>query len=280
MSRGNRKPPGDRRGLPPAARPAAGCAGLRARQDAGRARRVPSRSQPLGQFGRLAEGLGRRGADRDRRPVGAIGERGRGSTCRRVMCSARSARSMKASAWRRRSSAIIAGWVRMVEITVTRTPRRCTASTSRRRSPSPEKITTWSSERGEVEHIDRHLDVHAALDPAPAGGVGELLGRLGDHRIAVVAQPIDQRPQRRILLGLQQRRIVVGAHEVGALPEMRQQVLVVHVESQGPGGGVEVGAVDEDGDPFDTLGTASCALSKCDACRMGTFSYYARIIDL
>jgi len=40
-----------------------------------------------------------------------------------------SARSVKMSAWRRNSSAIIGGWLDIVEITVTRTPRRWTAST-------------------------------------------------------------------------------------------------------------------------------------------------------
>ena len=45
------------------------------------------------------------------------------------------------SACRRSSSATIGGCVEMVEITVTRTPRRCTASTSERKSPSPENST-------------------------------------------------------------------------------------------------------------------------------------------
>src|SRR5882762_2083877 len=48
------------------------------------------------------------------------------------------------SAWRRSSSAIIGGWLEMVETTVTRTPRRCIASTSERKSPSPENSTIWS----------------------------------------------------------------------------------------------------------------------------------------
>ena len=49
------------------------------------------------------------------------------------------------SACRRSSSATIGGWVEMVETTVTRTPRRCTASTSERKSPSPENSTIWST---------------------------------------------------------------------------------------------------------------------------------------
>ena len=50
---------------------------------------------------------------------------------------------MKTSAWRRNSSAIIGGWLEIVETTVTRTPRRCTASASERKSPSPEN--SWAN---------------------------------------------------------------------------------------------------------------------------------------
>ena len=49
--------------------------------------------------------------------------------------------SRKTSAWRRSSSATIGGWVEIVDTTVTRTPRRCIASTSERKSPSPENNT-------------------------------------------------------------------------------------------------------------------------------------------
>jgi hypothetical protein len=51
---------------------------------------------------------------------------------------------MNSSHWRRSSSATIGGWVEIVETTETRTPRRCIASTSERKSPSPEKSTIWS----------------------------------------------------------------------------------------------------------------------------------------
>ena len=88
--------------------------------------------------------------------------------------------SRKTSAWRRNSSATIGGWVEMVETTVTRTPRRCTASTSERKSPSPENSTIWSIDAGDLHGIDRELDVHVALDLAAAGLVDEFLGRLGD----------------------------------------------------------------------------------------------------
>jgi hypothetical protein len=40
---------------------------------------------------------------------------------------------VKTSAWRRNSSAIIGGWLEIVETTVTLTPRRCTDSTKERK---------------------------------------------------------------------------------------------------------------------------------------------------
>jgi hypothetical protein len=42
-------------------------------------------------------------------------------------------RSVKTSACRRNELATIDGWLEIVEITVTRTPRRCTASTTERK---------------------------------------------------------------------------------------------------------------------------------------------------
>ena len=61
------------------------------------------------------------------------------------MTSRSSSSSMKLSHWRRSSSAIIGGEERMVETTETRTPLRCSDSTSGRKSPSPEKSTMWST---------------------------------------------------------------------------------------------------------------------------------------
>src|SRR5437868_5155166 len=55
------------------------------------------------------------------------------------------------SAWRRSSTAIIGGCVEVVETTLTRNPRRCTASTSERKSPSPENSTK--------EHLHQQRDV-------------------------------------------------------------------------------------------------------------------------
>ena len=76
----------------------------------------------------------------------------------------RSSSSMKLSAWRRSSSATIGGWVRMVETTLTRRPFFCTASTSRRKSPSPEKMHDVIHDVGQLHHVDGELDVHVAFD--------------------------------------------------------------------------------------------------------------------
>jgi len=56
----------------------------------------------------------------------------------------------------------------MVEITVTRTPRRCTASTSERKSPSPENKHDLVDMFGQLHRIDREFDIHVAFHLAAA----------------------------------------------------------------------------------------------------------------
>ena len=170
--------------------------------------------------------------------------------------------SRKTSAWRRSSSATIGGCVEMVETTVTRTPRRCTASTSERKSPSPENSTMWSMCRRELHGIDRELDVHVALDLAAAGLVDEFLGRLGDDGVAVVVEPIDQRADRRIFLILDHGGVIERAQQIAARLELAQQPLVIDIEAQRFGGGVEIGAVNEQSDFFDLCGPL-IRLSSC-----------------
>ena len=101
---------------------------------------------------------------------------------------------------------------------------------------------------GHLQHVDGELDVHVALDLAAAHGVGEFLGRLGHHGVAVVIQPIDQRPDRRVFLILDQGRVVVGADQPPLFAEHLQEAAIVDVETQGPSGGVQVRAVDEERD--------------------------------
>ncbi len=67
---------------------------------------------------------------------------------------------------------------------------------------------------GELHGMDRELDVHVALDLAATGGVDVFLGRLGDHRVAVVVQPIDQRSDRGEFLILDDGRVVEGGSSV------------------------------------------------------------------
>ncbi len=99
--------------------------------------------------------------------------------------------------------------------------------------------------RRHLEHVDRQLDVHVALDAAPAHRVGELLGRLGDHRVAVVIEPIDQRPDRRVFLVLEQRSVVERPDQPSLRAEKVEQPLVIYVELQAASGRIEVGAVNE-----------------------------------
>ena len=98
---------------------------------------------------------------------------------------------------------------------------------------------------GELHGIDRKLDVHVAFDLAAAGLVDEFLGRLGDDGVAVVVEPIDQRTDRGILLILDHGGVIERAHQIAARLEFAQQALVVDVEAEGLGGGVKIGAVDE-----------------------------------
>jgi hypothetical protein len=94
--------------------------------------------------------------------------------------------------------------------------------------------------RGQLQRVDRQLDVHVALDLATTRRVDELLGRLRHHPVAVVVQPVDQGADGGILLILDERRVVEGANQVAAALEFLQEPLVVDVEAEGLGGGVEV----------------------------------------
>ena len=73
---------------------------------------------------------------------------------------------------------------------------------------------------GNLHRIDRQLDIHVALDLAAAGLVHEFLGGLGDDRIAVVIQPIDQRSYRGIFLILDHGRVVERPHQIAARLEL------------------------------------------------------------
>ena len=61
---------------------------------------------------------------------------------------------------------------------------------------------------GELHGVDSEFDIHVALHLAMAAGVDEFPGRLGDHGIAVIVEPVDQRPDRRIFLILDDRGVI------------------------------------------------------------------------
>ena len=138
----------------------------------------------------------------------------------------------------------------MVETTTTRTPRRCTASTSDSEVAVAGKQHHLVDMRREFHGIDRKLDVHIAFDLAAAGLVDEFLGRLGDDGIAVVIEPIDQRPDRGIFLILDDRGVIEGADQIAARLELAQQPLVIDVEAERFRRGVKIGAVNEERDFF------------------------------
>lgn len=85
------------------------------------------------------------------------------------------------------------GEVRIVLTTLTRTPLRWHASTKRREIAVARKDHDVVNMFAHFHHVDGEFDVHIAFDLAATKRVGESLGRLRDHGIAVVIQPIDQR---------------------------------------------------------------------------------------
>lgn len=94
--------------------------------------------------------------------------------------------------------------------------------------------------RRQLHGVDAQLDIHVAFDFSTTLAVGVFLGRLGDHGVAVVMQPVDQRPDRRILVILEQGGVVERAQQFTATHELRAQQLVVDIEPKRLAGGVEV----------------------------------------
>ena len=98
---------------------------------------------------------------------------------------------------------------------------------------------------GEFHGIDGKLDVHVALHLAPAAGVNEFLGRLGDDGEAVVIQPVDQRADRRKLLILNDGGVVECAQQGSAALEFDEQPPVIEIETERLGRCVKIGAIDK-----------------------------------
>src|SRR5690606_31775719 len=96
-----------------------------------------------------------------------------------------------------------------------------------------------------AKRIYRQLDVHVALDLAPAARICEFLGRLRHDLVAVVVQPVDERADRRVLLVLDEGSIIVGAQEVAAALKRCQQSAIIYIKAERSGCGVEIGAINE-----------------------------------
>ncbi len=79
----------------------------------------------------------------------------------------------------------------------------------------------WSICTGHFHGVDRQFDVHVALDLAAAGLVDEFLGRLGHDGVAVVVEPVDQGPDRRIFLILDHRGVIERAQQIALLTGIR-----------------------------------------------------------
>src|ERR1700722_15910820 len=97
---------------------------------------------------------------------------------------------------------------------------------------------------GEIQRIDRNLDIHIAFDLALAVGIDVLLGGLRDHRVAVVVEPVDQRLNRGRFLIFNYRRVIEGTHEGTATRKFLEKPLVVDIKSDRPAGCIEVCPVD------------------------------------
>src|SRR5262249_32981697 len=61
---------------------------------------------------------------------------------------------------------------------------------------------------------------------------------------------VDQRPDRRIFLVLGHGGVIEGAQEIASRVKLAQETLVIDIETERLGGGVEIGAVNEKGHFF------------------------------
>ena len=101
---------------------------------------------------------------------------------------------------------------------------------------------------GKFHGINGEFDVHATLHLAMAAGVGEVLDRFRDHVIAVVVEPIDQGPDRRIFLILDDRGVVERAKYCAATVEFLEQSLVIHIKTKRLAGRMKISAIDKECD--------------------------------
>jgi hypothetical protein len=96
--------------------------------------------------------------------------------------------------------------------------------------------------------------------------IDEFLGRLGHDAVAVVIEPVDQRPDRRIFLVLDDSGVIECTQEIAARVKLAQETLVVDIETERLGGGIEIGAVNEQCDFF-RFGFHDCSRVKSSKLR-------------
>lgn len=76
-----------------------------------------------------------------------------------------------------------------------------------------------------------------------SAGHDVFLGRLGDDRVAVVVQPIDQRPDRGVLLILHYGSVVERPEQYPPTFKFAEQPLVIDIELERLGCGKKIGSV-------------------------------------
>ena len=67
--------------------------------------------------------------------------------------------------------------------------------------------------RRHIHGVDRKLDIHVAFDFAPSGRVDELLRWFRHDRVTIIVKPVDQWPNGRIFLIVDESRIVEGSNQ-------------------------------------------------------------------
>ena len=101
---------------------------------------------------------------------------------------------------------------------------------------------------GGLEHVDRQLDVHVAAHALAPVPVHELPGRLFHHVEAIIGQPVDQRPDRAVVVIFDERGVVAGADKAAACLELLEKLAEIDLQADSAGSGVKVGPVDEQGE--------------------------------
>jgi hypothetical protein len=98
---------------------------------------------------------------------------------------------------------------------------------------------------GKFHGVDGELDIHVAFDLAAAGLVDELFGRFSHNRVAVVVEPVDQRPDRGKFLILDDGGVIQRPQQIAARLKLAQKPLVIDVKAERLRGGMDIGTANE-----------------------------------